>query len=48
MGKENKERLQKAIKDAHGEALKKMQRVVAGKMQEMGGFDGMNLPGLGK
>ena len=48
MGKENKERLQKAIKDAHGNALKKMQRVVAGKMQEMGGFEGMNLPGMGK
>lgn len=36
-----KEKLQNAIKDAHGEALKKMQRVMAGKMQAMGGFDGM-------
>ena len=34
-----KEKLQNAIKDAHGEALKKMQRVMAGKMQAMGGMD---------
>lgn len=36
-----KERLQNAIKDAHGDALKKMQRIMATKMQEMGGFPGM-------
>ena len=36
-----KEKLQNAIKDAHGEATKKMQKIMAGKMQEMGGFDGM-------
>ena len=35
--------LENGIKDAHGEALKKMQRIIAGKMQEMGG-----LPGFGK
>ena len=33
--------LENAIKDAHDEALKKMQRIIAGKMQEMGGFPGM-------
>ena len=36
-----KEKLQNAIKDAHGDATKKMQKIMAGKMQEMGGFDGM-------
>ena len=36
------------MKDAHAEALKKMQRVMAGKMQEMGGLEGLNLPGMGK
>ena len=39
-----KEKLQQAIKSAHKTALKKMQRVMATKMQEMGGF---NLPGMG-
>ena len=33
--------LENAIKDAHDDALKKMQRIIAGKMQEMGGFPGM-------
>lgn len=37
-----KEKLQNAIKDAHGDATKKMQKIMAGKMQEMGGFPGMN------
>lgn len=36
-----KEKLQNAIKDAHGEATKKMQKIMAGKMQEMGGFPGL-------
>ena len=36
-----KEKLQNAIKDAHKSALKKMQRIMAGKMQQMGG---MNFP----
>jgi len=44
MEKNKKEKLQDNIKKAHGSALKKMQRVMATKMQEMGGFD---LPGLG-
>ncbi len=43
-----KEKLQSGMKDAHAEALKKMQRVMAGKMQEMGGLEGLNLPGMGK
>lgn len=38
---DKKEKLQNAIKEAHDDALKKMQRVIAGKMQEMGGFPGM-------
>ena len=36
-----KEKLQDAIKSAHAEALKKMQRVMATKMQEMGGMDAL-------
>ena len=36
-----KEKLQNAIKDAHGEATKKMQKIMASKMQEMGGFPGL-------
>ncbi len=43
---DKKERLQNGFKEAHAEALKKMQRVMAGKMQEMGGLDGLNLPGM--
>ncbi len=38
-----KEILQNGVKDAHNDALKKMQRIMAGKMKEMGGF---NLPGM--
>jgi len=40
----NKEKLQNKIKSAHKSALKKMQRVMANKMQDMGGLD---LPGMG-
>ncbi|TSC84777.1 MAG: hypothetical protein G01um101413_161 [Parcubacteria group bacterium Gr01-1014_13] len=36
-----KEKLQNAIKDAHSDATKKMQKIMASKMQEMGGFPGM-------
>lgn len=36
-----KEKLQNAIKEAHGEATKKMQKIMASKMQEMGGFPGL-------
>ncbi len=43
MSPDKKEKLQSAVKDAHNDALKKMQRTVATKMQEMGGFD---LPGM--
>ncbi|MFH1286219.1 MAG: YbaB/EbfC family nucleoid-associated protein [Candidatus Magasanikbacteria bacterium] len=39
-----KEKLQNAIKDAHGKAMKKMQRVMAIKMKEMGGMP--DIPGL--
>lgn len=44
MSPDKKERLQNAVKEAHGDALKKMQRVMAGKMQEMGDF---NMPKIG-
>lgn len=36
-----KEKLQNAIKDAHAQAMKKIQRIMATKMQEMGD---LNLP----
>jgi len=39
-----KEKLQDAIKDAHKDAIKQMQRVMAMKMKEMGGLP--NIPGL--
>ena len=39
-----KEKLQNAIKEAHTEALKKMQRIMAMKMKEMGGLP--NIPGM--
>lgn len=38
-----KNRLESAIKDAHNDALKKMQRTIAMKMQQSGDF---NIPGL--
>ena len=41
---DKKEKLESAIKDVHNDVLKKVQRIMAGKMQEMGGF---NLPGMG-
>lgn len=41
----NKEKLIDAIKEANKEAMKKIQKVMAKKMQEMGGLD--NFPGLG-
>lgn len=41
---DKKDKLQAAIKEAHAEALKKMQRVMAMKVKEMGGLP--NIPGL--
>lgn len=38
-----KDKLISGIKEAHAEALKKMQRTIATKMQSMGGF---NMPGM--
>lgn len=43
MSLDKKEKLQNAIKEAHSEALKKMQRTIAMKMQQSGEF---NMPGL--
>ncbi len=40
---DKKDKLENAIKEAHGEALKKIQRVIATKMQQSGDF---KLPGL--
>lgn len=39
----NKEKLENSIKDATNEAIKKVQTVMAKKMQSMGG---LNIPGL--
>jgi nucleoid-associated protein EbfC len=44
MGAENKNKLQDSIKDAHADAMKKMQRIMATKMKEMGGMP--DIPGL--
>lgn len=44
LNQDKKEKLQDAIKEAHSDALKKMQRVMAMKMKEMGGLP--NIPGL--
>ena len=44
MTPERKNKLQDAIKDAHEDAMKKMQRIMATKMKEMGGFP--EIPGL--
>ncbi len=44
MSSSNKTKLIEGIKSAHSDALKKMQRVMAMKMKEMGGFE--NLPGM--
>lgn len=43
MNVNKKNKLQESIKDAHKDVLKKMQRVMAGKMKDMDGFD---FPGL--
>ncbi|MDD2757917.1 MAG: YbaB/EbfC family nucleoid-associated protein [Patescibacteria group bacterium] len=43
MAPDKKDKVQGAIKDAHNNAMKKMQRVISAKMQQMGGFD---LPGM--
>jgi len=40
---DKKSELEKALKEAHNDALKKMQRIIATKMQKSGDF---NLPGL--
>ncbi len=44
LSSDNKEKLQNGIKDAHKDALKKMQRVMATKMKEMGGLP--QIPGI--
>ncbi len=41
---DKKEKLESALKDVHEDVLKKVQRIIAGKMQE----SGFSLPGLGK
>ncbi|MBT3538731.1 YbaB/EbfC family nucleoid-associated protein [Candidatus Parcubacteria bacterium] len=44
MSPDKKVKLQSAIIDAHKDALKKMQRIMAMKMKEMGGMP--NIPGM--
>lgn len=44
MSPDKKEKLQNGVKDAYAECLKKIQRVMATKMKEMGGMP--NIPGL--
>lgn len=36
-----KEKLQNALKETHNDAVKKIQRIMASKMQSMGGFPGL-------
>ena len=40
---DNKTKLESAVKDAHNDALKKIQRIIAGKMQQSGEF---KMPGM--
>lgn len=42
---ENKEKLEKSIKEAHKEAMQKIQKTIATKMQQTGGFDLSSLMG---
>ena len=44
MAPDKKEKLQNAIKEAHADAMKKMQRIMMVKMKEMGGLP--KIPGL--
>lgn len=44
MSPDKKEKLQNGIKDAYADAMKKIQRIMAEKMKEMGGMP--NIPGL--
>jgi DNA-binding YbaB/EbfC family protein len=44
MSPDKKDRLEAAVKEAHGHAVKKIQRIMATKMKEMGGLP--NIPGL--
>jgi len=39
---DKKEKLEKAIADAHADALKKIQRIMAMKMKDMGGLPGLS------
>ena len=41
---DKKEKLENALKDVHEDVLKKIQKIIAGKMQE----SGFSLPGMGK
>lgn len=42
----NKERLERAVKDAMNDGLKKIQRKMAAKMKDMGGIDALKKLGL--
>jgi len=43
---ESKSKLEQAIQDVTNESIKKVQKVMASKMREMGGLDNFNLPGM--
>jgi hypothetical protein len=38
-----KEKLYNSIKNAHKDSMRKIQKIMAGKMQEMGGLEGLGL-----
>ena len=44
LSKEKKTKLESAIKETHAEGMKKIQRIMAMKMKDMGGLP--NIPGL--
>jgi hypothetical protein len=43
MAVNQKNKLQELVKEAHANALKKIQKIMATKMQEMGGLEGLGL-----
>ncbi len=42
----NKEKLESAVLEASNDAIKKAQGLMAKKLSQLGGFGGMNLPGM--
>ena len=46
LSSDNKSKLEDNVKDAVNNTIKKAQKLMAKKMQEMGGLEGLNLPGM--